>query len=75
MLAAYGLMALLTQRFQVLHTVRCQTFLVMYLELVAISRVPTFLTCEMVPYFDSELHFRHIAGFFLTGAYPDCVCV
>ena len=66
LLACYGHMALLAQRFQVLHTVRCQTFLVMHLELTAISDVPTFLTCKVIPYFDPELYFSHVQGFFLS---------
>src|SRR5262245_26195647 len=47
----------------------------MHLELTTISRVPTPLTFEMIPYFDPELEFRHVSGFFLSGACPYCVCI
>ena len=60
LLACYGLVALLAQRFEVLHTVGCQTFLVMYLELTPVPHVSTFLTCKMIPYFDPELYFGNI---------------
>ena len=46
-----------------------------HLELTAISCVATLLTSEMIPYFDPELSFRHIMGFFLSGACPYRVCV
>ena len=46
-----------------------------HLELTTISSVATFLTSEVIPYFDLELSFRHIVGFFLSGACPYSVCV
>ena len=40
----------------------------MHLELTAISRVPTFLTFKVIPYFDPELYLRHLHRYVLGCA-------